>query len=175
MTDNPDNLPTSQPQIPQQPPPNGRGQKYRKVDKRAALKLRQEHNLSYQQIATLQGVHPSAIHQALRKLLPTEETEVYKKNRADIISHMGLRLLKSIDDEDIKGAPLGSRILAYAQLYDKERLERGQASDIIEFRTISLDLNKAIDALLQEQGQEKLSTELSTGGESTVIEDKPVI
>lgn len=102
--------------------------KPKKVDVASALSLRVDNQLSYGKIAAIQGVSKQAIHQALQDLLPTEETKIYRANRADIISNLQAKIIKSIDDEDIKKAPFGSRILAYAQLYDKERLERGQST-----------------------------------------------
>jgi predicted DNA-binding protein YlxM (UPF0122 family) len=101
------------------------------VDTSKALSLRLENNLSYQQIADIQGVSKQAIHAALKELLPTEETNVYKNQRADILANLQTKIIKSIDDADIKKAPFGSRILAMAQLIDKERLERGQSTENI--------------------------------------------
>ena len=103
----------------------------RKVNVDKALELRVDHGLSYQQIADLQGVDKAAIHRAIKDLLPNHETQVYKSNRADILANLQGKIIKSITDEDIKKAPFGSRILAMAQLIDKERLERGQSTENI--------------------------------------------
>ena len=54
-----------------------------------------------------------------------EDVDAYINKRAAVLAGMQYRLLSSITSEDIKKAPVGSRILAIAQLYDKERLERG--------------------------------------------------
>lgn len=95
-----------------------------KVDIKQAIQLK---NLgaTYQEIAATQGVSKQAIHKAIKTLLPTQDTETFKEKRADILSNMQLRLLQSIDHADIKKAPMGSRVLAACQLYDKERTERG--------------------------------------------------
>jgi len=102
-----------------------------KVDVSSALNLKLNNKLSYKQIAQIQGVSPQAIHQAIKDLLPNQETELYKNHRADIIAGLQAKILKSIDDEDIKKSPFGSRTLALCQLYDKERLERGKSTDNI--------------------------------------------
>jgi hypothetical protein len=57
-----------------------------------------------------------------------EATEDYKKNRADILADMGRRLLAGVTPEKIEKARVGELILAHAQISDKERLERGQAT-----------------------------------------------
>ncbi len=84
---------------------------------------------SYREIAEIVGGNKDVIHRQIRHLLPTETTEEFKKNRADILAQLQCKILSSIDDADIKKAPFGSRILAMAQIYDKERLERGQSTD----------------------------------------------
>ena len=96
----------------------------KQVDIKKAIKLRTQ-GMSYQTIADIQGTTRQAIHQALQDLLPTDTTKAFQEQRADILSHMQLRLLQSIDNEDIKKAPMGSRVLAACQIYDKERIERG--------------------------------------------------
>lgn len=86
--------------------------------------------MSYQTIADVQGTSKQAIHQALKDILPTEATKTFQEQRADILSNLQLRMLQSIDAEDIKKAPMGSRVLAACQLYDKERTERGLTNSI---------------------------------------------
>ncbi len=90
-----------------------------------AVDLKINHNLSYGQIAAIQGVTKPAILKRIRHLLPTELTDVWKSHRADILSHAQLRLLSGVTDDKIKKAPAGSLVLAACQLYDKERIERG--------------------------------------------------
>ena len=98
------------------------------VDPSAALDLKLKHHLSYAQIAVIQGVTKQAIHQRIKDLLPTPETKVWQDHRADILAHLQLKLLSFIDNEKLKKTPVGSLILAMCQLYDKERLERGQST-----------------------------------------------
>lgn len=100
-----------------------------KVDIKQAIQLKTL-GATYQEIAATQGVSKQAIHKAIKNLLPTQDTEIFKEKRADILSNMQLRLLQSIDHADIKKAPMGSRVLAACQLYDKERTERGLTNSI---------------------------------------------
>jgi hypothetical protein len=57
-----------------------------------------------------------------------EINRFFVKNRAEVLQNTQRRLLTSISDEEIKKTPVGSRILGFAQLYDKERLENNQST-----------------------------------------------
>jgi len=111
-----------------------------KVDMAKALTLKIDNRLSYSQIGAIQGVSKQAVHQALQHLMPTEETEVFKNHRADILSELQRKLLLNIDPERLKKAPLGTLALASCQLYDKERLERGQST--ANLATIHADIQQ---------------------------------
>ena len=87
-----------------------------RVDKSKALSLKLNNNLSYRQIAELQGVTPQAIHSAIKDLLPVPETKTYKENRADILAHIQLKLLSQLDDDRLKRMPAASAVLAACQL-----------------------------------------------------------
>jgi hypothetical protein len=98
------------------------------VDVNAALKLKVDNGLSYSQIGAIQGYTKQAIHKAIKPLLPPASNEYYKTHRADILSGLQAKLLAQVDDARLKKAPAGSLVLAACQLYDKERLERGQST-----------------------------------------------
>jgi hypothetical protein len=66
------------------------------------------------------------VHQALQRYgIEPKNLESFKKHRADILADLQDKILSSIEAEDIKKAPIGSRVLAAVQLYDKEQIERG--------------------------------------------------
>jgi transcriptional regulator with XRE-family HTH domain len=102
------------------------------IDTEQAIKLRVENGLSYSEIAAIQGVSKQAVHQKLQGLLPTDFTPIFKQHKADILARLQERILVSIDDAEIQKAPFGTKVLAVAQLIDKERLERGQATTIAD-------------------------------------------
>jgi hypothetical protein len=65
------------------------------------------------------------------------DVDNFISNRAAIFAGLQHRLLSSLTDDDIKKTPLGSRVLAAAQLYDKERLETGKTTSnlaIVQFQ-----------------------------------------
>jgi hypothetical protein len=84
----------------------------------------QQPTASMREIARQSDSDTSYVIEVLQRYgLIQQNIKDYKSNRADVFAGLQHRLIKSITDEDIKKAPLGSRVLAVAQLYDKERLE----------------------------------------------------
>ena len=113
-----------------------------KVDTAQAINLRLNHNLSYNRIAKIQGVTTQAVHQRLKQFLPTEETELFKKNRADILATAQLKIITQIDQPKLKKAGLRDLVVSAGILYDKERLERGLSSQNVSYNVITEQLKK---------------------------------
>jgi hypothetical protein len=107
------------------PKPNSRADKI--------IDLKQTNpDLTTREIAKLTDCTHSNVVQILQRYgVVQQEVHDYKTHRADILASLQHRLISSITDEDVKKAPVGSRVLAAAQLYDKERLERGQSTENI--------------------------------------------
>ena len=101
--------------------------KVNKVEKDKALQMRLRGE-TYQAISEKFNVTPGAIHKALKGLVPTRETELFKASRGDVIAEMQRQLLTSIGTKDIGRMSPAQRVLAFAQCYDKERLERQLSS-----------------------------------------------
>lgn len=86
--------------------------------------------LSDNKIATLAGTDPSYTIEVLKRYgLSSTCINDFKKNRAEILAGLQHRLISSITQDDIQKAPVGSRILAACQIYDKERLELGKTTN----------------------------------------------
>ena len=113
-----------------------------KVDTAQAINLRLNHKLSYNRIAKIQGVTTQAVHQRLKQFLPTEETEIYKNNRADILANTQLKIITQIDSPRLKKAGLRDLVVSAGILYDKERLERGLSSQNVSYNVITEQLKK---------------------------------
>lgn len=106
--------------------------------------------LSYPEVATLVGCTPENVCQRFKAIGYTpERLKAFKKSRADILAHLQSTIINSISDAEIEKAPLGTKTLAFCQLYDKERLERGQSTEIVDVQSISLDINELIDQCKQ--------------------------
>jgi len=112
------------------------------VDIDSALDLRINHDLSYAKIAAIQKVCPNAIFKRLKPLLPDEGAEIYRENRGDIFSHLQLRLLSQVDSARLKKISVRDAVVSAAILYDKERLERGLSTEILDTRSLNVNVSK---------------------------------
>jgi len=94
------------------------------------ISTKQAHpSLNKNQIAAVAGCDHAHVHRTLKAYgIIKEKVDSYISNRAMILAGVQHRLLSSITSADIKKTPVGSRILAAAQLYDKERLETGKTT-----------------------------------------------
>jgi hypothetical protein len=110
--------------------------------------------------------HVNVIHVLRRYGLAKQEVNEYKDNRADILAGLQHRLIQSITTEDIKKAPLGSRVLAAAQLYDKERLEVGKTTSNIAQVIFQMPAPKPVPDHLKMIIEEKNSEDNNEGGVS---------
>ena len=85
--------------------------------------------MTTREIGKLVGCTHSNIVKRLQSVSDDLDTlDSYKFHRADILAFNGRKLLNHITDDKLKKAPVGSLVLAACQLYDKERLERGQST-----------------------------------------------
>ena len=106
-----------------------------------ALDLRMNKGLSYAKIGAIQGVTDVAIFNKIKPLLPEPDNAIFKDQRADIFSNLQKNILLSINADDLKKAPLQSKVVAAGILYDKERLERGLATERIDHVVLSAKLS----------------------------------
>jgi predicted DNA-binding protein YlxM (UPF0122 family) len=106
-----------------------------KVDKSKALKLRLENNLTYQEIADIQGVTKQAIQSALSKLIPQKDSiEPFKKHRSDIFANTQMKMLNAyhnLTDDEQKELVKRRGLVDMGIIYDKERIESGKSTDNI--------------------------------------------
>lgn len=88
--------------------------------------------LTTREIETLTNVDHTTVAKILQRYgLEKRNIDDYIANRAEIFAGLQDRILKTINDDDVKKMPATQRIVASGILYDKERLERGQSTDNI--------------------------------------------
>lgn len=127
----------------------------------------QNPTLTVRQIAKICDTGHSHVVQTLQRYnISQAEVEDFKANRADILAGLQHRLIKSVTEEDIKKAPLGSRVLAAAQLYDKERLEVGKTTSNIAQVIFQMPAPKPVPDHLKMIIEEKNSEDNNDGGVS---------
>jgi hypothetical protein len=119
------------------------------INQEEVLRLRQK-GLSTTQIGKIVDCSKTNVANILAKYeVEQEQVNNYKDYRADILAGLQARILLSIDDADIKKAPMGLRVLAVSQLYDKERLERGLSTNNIDAH-LMLRNDQTLDSKLSE-------------------------
>jgi hypothetical protein len=109
----------------------------------AILKTKKEHpNLTTREVAAICDTdHTHVLATYKRYGIDSTHVDQYKRHRADLLAGLQDKLLASITNEDIQKAPMGSRVLAAAQLYDKERLELDKSTSNVG---VMVDLIKRI-------------------------------
>ena len=116
--------------------------------------LRQK-GLSYSEIGAIVGCSKENVFVRLRAHVnDIEALKDFKENRADTFALYQRKILKTVDEATIKKAPLAARTLAIAQLYDKERLERGETTQNIGYA----DYSKALEQVIRDR--QRLEAEL---------------
>ena len=114
------------------------------IDLSKAVSLRAE-GMSCREIAVAYGVSESKVSRALgRYSKAIREIDTFRNTRADQLAAIQAELLNSIDLKGIKKASLQQRVLAFAVLYDKERLEQDKSTANIKSLHITVhDIKQA--------------------------------
>lgn len=105
----------------------------KRLDKLIVWKQRVHQRLTYQEIATLHGVSPQAVHQAcqsLESLIPDpEEAKAYEGVRADLLNAVEQRLVSSLlEPARLEKASLNNVAYTFSQIHTARRLETGQST-----------------------------------------------
>ncbi len=132
----------------------------------AIIELRKK-NLSTVQIATLLGCTP---HNIQIRLKDVELVKDFVSNRSTIFSHPHRIILNSITSADIKKANLRDKIISAGVLYDKERLETGQSTQIMGYADalkardgVKITLEEIRRIKVERHGMQKVSSLDSQG------------
>jgi predicted DNA-binding protein YlxM (UPF0122 family) len=122
-----------------------------------AIKLRLNHNYSYQQIADHYGVSKQAVHLAIRKFAmvldnPTSIKDFDRVRAALLTNAEAVLISQLLDSDKIKDASLNNVAYAFTQINNARRLELGQSTNNIDIRSITMDISDII-----KQCQDKLA------------------
>jgi hypothetical protein len=83
------------------------------------------------------------VQEVLQRYGLTKQTiDDFNQNKSDVLAGLQHRLLSNITQQEIEKAPLGSKILAACQLYDKQRLQDGQSTSNINYFDVSKKLEE---------------------------------
>lgn len=130
--------------------------------------------LSQQEIADKMGCSRPAVTRALQRVPPwilqNRDIEKFKVDRADIFAQAQQLILQFITPDKLRAASIQQLGTLFGIFYDKERLERGQATQhVAEISELKLDkdtmmfIQKAIEARTKsilESSTKKVSAEI---------------
>lgn len=133
--------------------------------------------LSLSEIAKLCNCSKQNVHQRLQAVAFNKtDLENFKNHRKDVFAFIQSKLLNSLDEETIKEMNPYQRVISAGVLYDKERLERGQPTEIYDQFTITASLEeirKRKEELLKEiQIRDVTSDEASNNNQTNTEEIK---
>lgn len=135
--------------------------------------------LSHSQIAKLLNIDRSAVTRLIQRHgLNSEEDRLFKKGKADFLNSLQRRILNSITLAEIKKMATRDRIMTFGILYDKERLERGQATEIHDISPLVNKINelkaKLEDKISATEPQEIIDITPQKGDQSPLSNDNSV-
>ena len=100
------------------------------------------------EVARQLGVSHQVISKRLnRYAMHISGLKSFKKYKADILSIKQSELINSMSEEEIAAASIKDRTVMFGIFYDKERLERGQATEIHSVE----EMDQSIEALEAEE------------------------
>jgi hypothetical protein len=115
--------------------------------------------LSVDDIAKLTGCDHSNVSRRLADAdLPSLDN--YRTNKDYAFEHLQRRTIKNVTDADIKRMNPLQRITAAAILQDKIQVIRGQATEIIDHRVLTVNLSQAIEMLRKERQEQDSSQDV---------------
>jgi predicted DNA-binding protein YlxM (UPF0122 family) len=114
----------------------GRPRKIDKPDKLQAIDLKINHNLTYQEIAKMQGKSRQAVHQQIarevKELSPDDiDSTEYQERLAKTLYGKHAKIIQSIDDKVIERAGLGERASAAGRILSDARVAMGKPSSLV--------------------------------------------
>lgn len=116
---------------------------------RAIVRLKTEQpTLTTRQIGAIVGCSHVNVYETLQRYnIDHSRVHGYKANRSEIFAGIQERVVSTLTVDDIKGASVRDRAILLGTIYDKERLERGQATQITDSRQLTGSLRDLVDVV----------------------------
>ena len=145
----------------------------RQIDVRSAIRDRGR-GLTYAEIGKKQGVSAPGIFKALKGLeklaVNTEQLEDYRKREVSLIDAAKMKyLVAAVNETKLKKASALQCITGFAVLTDKSLLLQGKATQIVETKSLQIQLKAELDKL-QAEREQVLSAEI-VGSSTQVTSD----
>ena len=124
--------------------------------------------LSHSEIGKVVGCSEQNVSKRIQSM-ELESLSNFRDNKDHVFEHLQRKIVKSIGDGQLNSMSGLQLITGAAILQDKIQVIRGLSSEIVDHRVLTLDLNKAIEQLRQEQGID----DRVTNGQNEQIIDVP--
>ena len=112
-------------------------------------------NLTLEEIAKLTGCTKQNVQQRFERA-NLEGLERFQEHKDKVLEAKQFEIVNQLTDEKVKKMSGLQLVTGAAILQDKITALRGQATAIIDHRHLVVNLDKAIDALMRERGQEQI-------------------
>jgi predicted transcriptional regulator len=128
------------------------------VNKEKVADLVLNKGITQEQAAELTGCTQGRISQIIKELRDNPEYIGFKEKKDSLLEHLQARIYKNVNDSDIEKASLQQKIISMSVLQDKIQVMRGQATEIIDYRSLSLTgtLRELRDARARAIDQQKV-------------------
>jgi predicted transcriptional regulator len=120
------------------------------------------HNGNVTRVAEELGVSKTAVIKRKRKIpegVITPDIDTFRQERANIFASIQQALLRYVTPDKLKRASLAQIGTLFGIMYDKERIERNQATDFIahaHYQMLAPEQMKSIKAVAKELTEQKL-------------------
>ena len=106
--------------------------------------------LTHGQVAKILGITRPAVSRAVKRHgIDTKETELFIKDKADILASKQRLILNNVTPAQIKNMSVKDSVISFGILYDKERQERGaDLTNESYFMQIRAEFNNNIGQVL---------------------------
>ena len=131
------------------------------------IELRKK-NLTYEEIGTILNCSKQNIEARLKGIKEhLDSLESFKANKADLMALNQSVILNSLTPDVVKSASPYQRVGMLGILFDKERLERNQVTEIIGY----MDYNRALDQVMAERNRLREELGLDEGSDEAIDVD----
>lgn len=123
-----------------------------------AVELAAEGKISQTEAGAMCGYSQQRISQLIRDYKSNTDTILFSNDKDKVFESLQAKIVNAVSDEDIKKASLSQKIVATAVIQDKIQVMRGQATEIIDYRSLSLSgtLRELRDARARAIDQQKV-------------------
>lgn len=125
-----------------------------KVNVKKAKTLIEEKGLTYEEAGKVLGVSATAVHNQVSKLIDPEKARRWREDKAGVLEDLCGEMIQTLSPDLIKDLVARRGMVDFGILYDKMRVEKGQAVEFVDVRhflEMNLDQIRARKQALREQ------------------------